>query len=122
WRLGEESQQRVTPHVWHVRRCTHEAPILTHSSHSRRRGRFTSSTAAMCEQESAIANERIMGTVAPVPSERSESSEWPELSPSWNDTYATLHMWTQVVGKVALAQAPPLNHCWSSALQLTARG
>ena len=63
-----------------------------------------------------------MGNVASVPSERSESSGWPELPPSWNDTYATLHMWTQVVGKIALAQAPPLNHCWSSALQLTARG
>ncbi len=47
---------------------------------------------------------------------------WPELPRAWNDTYATLHMWTQVVGKVALAQAPPLNHCWSSALQITARG
>src|SRR2546425_215239 len=47
---------------------------------------------------------------------------WPELPRAWNDTYATLHMWTQIVGKVALAQAPPLNHCWSSALQLTARG
>ena len=49
-------------------------------------------------------------------------SRWPELPPDWVDTYATLHLWTQVVGKVALAQAPPLNHCWSSALQLTARG
>jgi len=40
----------------------------------------------------------------------------------WRDTYATLHMWTQVVGKVALALAPPLNHCWGSALQFTSRG
>ena len=31
-------------------------------------------------------------------------------------------MWTQIVGKIALAQSPPLNHCWSAALQLTARG
>jgi len=63
-----------------------------------------------------------MGNVASAPSERSESSGWPELPPSWNDTYATLHMWTQIIGKIALAEAPPLNHCWSSALQLTARG
>jgi hypothetical protein len=63
-----------------------------------------------------------MGNVASVPSARIESSGWPELPSSWNDTYATLHMWTQIVGKIALAQAPPLNHCWSSALQLTARG
>jgi len=47
---------------------------------------------------------------------------WPDLPASWADTYVTLHMWTQIVGKIALAQAPPLNHCWSSALQITARG
>ena len=48
---------------------------------------------------------------------------WPALPyESWKDTYATLHMWTQVVGKVALAQAAPLNHSWSIALHLTSRG
>ncbi len=48
---------------------------------------------------------------------------WPALPyVAWKDTYATLHMWTQVVGKVALAQAPPLNHSWASALQITPRG
>ncbi|MEP6593576.1 MAG: DUF5996 family protein, partial [Acidobacteriota bacterium] len=48
---------------------------------------------------------------------------WPALPyDDWKDTQATLHMWTQVVGKVALALAPPLNHCWSSALQVTPRG
>ena len=47
---------------------------------------------------------------------------WPELPSAWNETYATLHMWTQVVGKVALATAPPLNHSWGVALQVTARG
>ena len=47
---------------------------------------------------------------------------WPDLPRAWVDTYATLHLWTQIVGKIALAQAPPLNHCWSVALQLTARG
>src|SRR4029453_12138784 len=51
------------------------------------------------------------------------SAEWPELPyDAWKDTYATLHMWTQVVGKVTLATAPPLNHCWGSALQLNSRG
>lgn len=48
---------------------------------------------------------------------------WPALShDKWKDTYATLHMWTQVVGKVALAQAPPINHSWATALQVTSRG
>ena len=48
---------------------------------------------------------------------------WPALPyEDWKDTYATLHMWTQIVGKVALALAPPLNHSWSIALQITPRG
>ena len=48
---------------------------------------------------------------------------WPALPyDAWKETYATLHMWTQIVGKIALALAPPLNHSWGSALHLTARG
>ena len=48
---------------------------------------------------------------------------WPSLPyEEWKDTYATLHMWTQVVGKVALAQAPPMNHQWAIAMQITPRG
>jgi hypothetical protein len=48
---------------------------------------------------------------------------WPALPyDAWKDTYATLHLWSQVVGKIALAQAPPLNHCWAVALQVTPRG
>jgi hypothetical protein len=51
------------------------------------------------------------------------SEAWPELPyQAWKDTYATLHMWTQVVGKVALALAPPLNHSWGIAMQVTATG
>ena len=49
--------------------------------------------------------------------------QWPEFSsPAWPDTYATLHMWTQIVGKIRLKFAPPVNHWWSTALQLCARG
>jgi hypothetical protein len=48
---------------------------------------------------------------------------WPALPyADWKDTYATLHMWTQIVGKVALALAPPINHCWAVALHVTPRG
>ncbi|HLQ66909.1 MAG TPA: DUF5996 family protein [Candidatus Limnocylindrales bacterium] len=48
---------------------------------------------------------------------------WPALRyEEWKDTYATLHMWTQVVGKVALAQSPPLNHSWGIAMHVTPRG
>jgi len=48
---------------------------------------------------------------------------WPSLPyEAWKDTYHTLHMWTQVIGKIALASAPPLNHCWAIAMHVTARG
>ena len=48
---------------------------------------------------------------------------WPALPyDAWKDTYATLHMWTQVVGKIALATAPRLNHSWGAALHVTPRG
>jgi hypothetical protein len=50
------------------------------------------------------------------------SDRWPALPSAWPDTYATLHMWTQVVGKVALALSPPLNHSWGIAFQVTPRG
>jgi hypothetical protein len=53
---------------------------------------------------------------------RTENS-WPALPyEAWKDTYATLHMWMQIVGKVALARAAPLNHCWAIAFHLTPRG
>jgi len=40
----------------------------------------------------------------------------------WRDTCATLHLWTQVVGKIRLAQAPLINHWWQVPLYVTARG
>jgi hypothetical protein len=53
----------------------------------------------------------------------SELDPWPPLAyADWKDTYATLHLWSQVVGKIALALAPPLNHSWGIALQVTPRG
>ena len=48
---------------------------------------------------------------------------WPALPyDAWKDTYATLHMWTQVVGKIVLARAAPVNHSWGVALHVTPRG
>ena len=48
---------------------------------------------------------------------------WPQLDyAAWADTCATLHLWTQVVGKIRLALAPPLNHWWAVPLYVTARG
>jgi len=48
---------------------------------------------------------------------------WPPLPlDGWRDTYATLHMWTQIVGKVCLALMPPANHFWNITFQISARG
>ena len=49
--------------------------------------------------------------------------KWPPLPlHEWRDTYSTLHLWTQVVGKVRMALAPPLNHWWHGTLYVNARG
>ena len=51
------------------------------------------------------------------------SSSWPPLPyPDWQDTCATLQLWTQIVGKIRLALAPPVNHWWHVPLYLTSRG
>jgi hypothetical protein len=48
---------------------------------------------------------------------------WPALPfAEWRETCETLHMWTQIVGKIRLAQAPPQNHWWHVALYVTPRG
>jgi Family of unknown function (DUF5996) len=47
---------------------------------------------------------------------------WPMLQKAWPDTRATLHMWTQIVGKLRLALSPFQNHFWHSTLYVSARG
>jgi hypothetical protein len=48
---------------------------------------------------------------------------WPELpTAAWRETYQTLHLWTQIVGKIRFERAPWLNHSWHVALYVTARG
>src|SRR5512139_1899018 len=48
---------------------------------------------------------------------------WPELPlEAWRDTYATLHLWLQIVGKVRLAQTPWINHSWHVTFYPTATG
>ena len=50
-------------------------------------------------------------------------SRWPALPfAQWRDTCETLHLWTQVAGKLALAMTPLVNHHWNVAFRLTARG
>ena len=51
------------------------------------------------------------------------NDSWPELKfAEWQDTYATLHMWTQVVGKIRLKQTPVVNHWWNVPLYVSASG
>jgi hypothetical protein len=48
---------------------------------------------------------------------------WPALPlAEWEETRATLHMWTQMVGKLRLALSPRLNHWWQVPLYVSARG
>src|SRR5579862_6351113 len=51
------------------------------------------------------------------------SIRWPELHyEQWKDTLETLHMWTQIVGKIRLRQEPLVNHWWNVTLNVTQRG
>src|SRR3984893_6171734 len=53
----------------------------------------------------------------------SQPVPWPELpTAAWRETCATLHLWTQIVGKIRLARTPWLNHSWHVTLYVTARG
>jgi hypothetical protein len=55
--------------------------------------------------------------------DRAPTAEWPRLSlEEWDDTRATLHLWTQIVGKIRLARAPLINHWWQVTLYVSARG
>ena len=53
----------------------------------------------------------------------SKRKSWPELPyREWRETCETLHLWTQVVGKVRLALTPWLNHSWHVPLYVSTRG
>ena len=61
------------------------------------------------------------------PSQASPQSDskdpWPALPlEAWRQTHATLHMWSQIVGKVQLALTPLINHWWNVTLHVTSRG
>lgn len=55
--------------------------------------------------------------------QKTPTTEWPRLLVSdWAGTRETLHLWTQIVGKVRLAHAPLVNHWWQVTLYVTPRG
>lgn len=50
-------------------------------------------------------------------------TKWPDLRYSeWSETYRTIHLWTQIIGKVRLSKLPWTNHSWHSTLYVTERG
>ena len=52
-----------------------------------------------------------------------QQEQWPELAfENWKDTLATLHLWTQIVGKIRLKKMPWLNHSWHVTLYVSATG
>jgi hypothetical protein len=52
-----------------------------------------------------------------------DAQQWPPLPlHEWQDTYRTLHMWTQIVGKIRMALSPPVNHWWHVTLYVNSRG
>ncbi len=53
-----------------------------------------------------------------------DAASWPELPPfaEWEETFTTLHMWAQVIGKIRLGLSPWVNHSWGSTLYVTTRG
>jgi hypothetical protein len=62
-------------------------------------------------------------TAKPVGKRARVEADWPTLPfEAWQDTIATLHLWTQIVGKARLAQAPMVNHWWQVPFYVTARG
>src|SRR6516162_8458556 len=53
----------------------------------------------------------------------SEKATWPDLPlAAWSDTCDTLHLWTQIVGKMRIALTPLINHWWNATFLVTARG
>jgi hypothetical protein len=64
-----------------------------------------------------------MASLAGRPNGVHTETEWPELTlASWEETRDTLHLWTQIVGKVRLALEPMINHWWQVPLYVSARG
>ncbi len=64
-----------------------------------------------------------MSAGASVSGSTQATEAWPSLPlDDWKDTYATLHMWTQIVGKIRLTLSPWINHSWHTTLYVTARG
>src|SRR5436190_7727368 len=84
-------------------------PYRGFESHSLRQRLFSGSGCAAKRRDFMIASPK--------------EEVWPDLPYSaWKETCNTLHLWTQIVGKIRLALTPWLNHSWHVPLYVTARG
>ncbi len=74
--------------------------------------------------ESRLTTARLCASFNPMEPEMTvKRPAWPDIPyPAWQDTCTTLHLWTQIVGKVRLALTPWTNHSWHVPLYVTARG
>jgi hypothetical protein len=70
-------------------------------------------TAAAREPSASLANEGVLVPTPPWP-----RTPWLE----WADTIDTIHLWTQILGKIRMALTPPVSHWWHITLYVSARG
>jgi len=74
------------------------------------------------EKGNSVAMDAGTGQTA-LPGKDSIQEAWPSLPyEAWKDTYATLHMWVQIAGRIRGALSPWLNHWWHNTLYVTPRG
>src|SRR5205807_3804392 len=65
----------------------------------------------------------IVSTEYNMTQRHTDRGTWPDLPyPAWRETCTTLHLWTQIVGKIRLSQTPWLNHSWHVTFYVTACG
>lgn len=64
----------------------------------------------------------MTGKPTRIAQDASTGDGWPEPPRDWEDSRATFHLWTQVVGKIRLACTPLISHWWNTPLYVTARG
>src|SRR3954447_21317977 len=114
--------------------CT-RSPSASAGSSGRRRPWRSTQTARFTARNVALPRDGIVGRHRPDwdhrptrrtvggPMADTTHERWPAIPVSgWQDTRDTLHLYTQVLGKISLANEPLANHWWNTTLYLTARG
>src|SRR6476620_10448301 len=95
------------------RRCS--APVDRDEDKSRRRG-----VAAAAQHRLSTVRVGVHGKIL---TSMADQERWPAVpTTDFHETCATLHMWTQIAGKICLALTPRTNHFWNIAFQVTPRG